>query len=202
VLPWPDPAIETVGPTLERLAQIPNRTLTERELALFAGLRFCDALARGDGSLAAELIEAVGYQPLPLEGDLPETPTKALLPGMVRDSMQGRVTTSLSGTPLRRFAVHDYRSLAARFPAIATWMLPAEDYAVVIEPSPETPGWVSKRGCIVIRMRARKPAIMGGNLLEVWPAAPAETPSAPTIAPSSPDSPAGPPPSRPRREIG
>ncbi|RMF84343.1 MAG: hypothetical protein D6744_03270 [Planctomycetota bacterium] len=63
------------------------------------------------------------------------------------------------------------------FPAVAAWMLP-RDYALVVEPAGAgVHDWVTRRACLVIRVRGRRATIVGGNLIEVLLAAerPSET---------------------------
>lgn len=169
---WPDATITTVAGALERLPAVPIRSLTSRDLALLAGLRFCEAAARGDPA-AADWIEAVGYQPLPRDGDLPEHPDKPLSAAALRTQLSRVNASPIGGAPLGRFSIHDPRTIAPMFPAVAAWMSPTRDYAIVIDPGPELSGWIDVRHCLVVRVRGLRATVMGGTLS--WDGAPIPT---------------------------
>jgi len=130
-----------------------------------AALEFVTAIGRADGRRAATLVEVVGYQPLPLSGDLPEPPAAVILPADVERAIASRPPVNADDWSVEHFEVVPRSRLRAMFPAVADWMLP-HDRAVVVHPIPEAEGWVSQDACVVVRIRAGKTTIMGGNLLE------------------------------------
>ncbi len=149
----------------EQPAPEPPRKLSPEDIALLAALDLTLALGRADGAAAASLIDAVGYQPLPRSGELPEPPPKPVLREQVQSLVAARTAASLGELPASGFMVLKRDALREQFPAVAAWMLPT-DLAVVIEPSTTPLPWVKNRCCLIIRLRAQKPAILGGNLLE------------------------------------
>jgi hypothetical protein len=143
----------------------PAKMLTDDEIALIAAFDLTIAIGRADGSRAEDLIDAVGYQPLPLKGELPEDPAKPTPRAKIVAYVQASPPSHLDELPAAGFRAVDQKALRALFPAAAEWMLP-EDRAVVIEPAANQPNWVKQRCCLIVRLRARKPSIIGGNLLE------------------------------------
>lgn len=133
-----------------------------------AALDLTLALGRADGAAVTGLLDAVGYQALPLSGELPENPDKPTPRADVRQLVEARPVAALGDLPFAGFRVMKRSALSALFPAAAQWMLPT-DWAVVIEPAPGVAEWVQQRCCVVVRVRARKPHILGGNLLECLP---------------------------------
>jgi len=163
--PAPPAGPETVGHARRRLARIPAQKRTAEENALLAALEFATAIGRADGRRAATLLEVVGYQPLPLSGDLPEPPAAVVLPADIERAIASRPPINPDDWPAEHFEVVPRSRLRAMFPAVADWMLP-HDRAVVVHPVPQAEGWVSQDACVVVRIRAGKATIMGGNLLE------------------------------------
>ncbi|MEW6250284.1 MAG: hypothetical protein AB1716_06535 [Planctomycetota bacterium] len=139
------------------------------ELALTTALDFALAIGQADGERAARLLDATGYQILPEDGPLPEQPPKPLMPAAVARAIGARPRVEVGKLQLAAFEVQRADSLRAIFPAVARWMLPTEDYAIVFHPpaGEPVPNWVMRHACIVVRIRADKPAILGGNLLAV-----------------------------------
>jgi hypothetical protein len=123
------------------------------------------AIGEADGPAAAKLLDRVGYQRLPLEGHLPEKPDKPISRAEFQEFVKRRARVPTASLPADDFEVLEHDALAKHFPAVARWMLP-QDLAVVIEPPQKAlAGWIERRSCVVIRLRARKPNVIGGNLL-------------------------------------
>jgi len=158
-------ARETVAAAHGRLRQIPAKELSDEQIALKATLALALAIGRADGDGAAKLLDAVGYHALPLEGRLPEKPDKPLTADEFRQRIERLSPTRVASLPADTFEVLDRGALRKEFAAVAEWMLP-QDRAVVIRPANDADGgWVSRSCCVVVRLRARKPTIVGGNLL-------------------------------------
>lgn len=168
--PWPDPEIKTVSAALERLAAIPTRTLTNRQVALATVLRFCAAIGRADGPAAAEPIDAVGYQKLPLTGPLSELPEKPVAGKSLAEEIARFRPAAVGDVPLARFRVETPFSIESQHPAVAAWALES-DLVIVIDPEPGISGWIQQTACIVVRLRGGKPTIIGGNLFDAYRAA-------------------------------
>jgi hypothetical protein len=162
------PAGETIAQARRRLARIPLAQRTPSDLALLAAIDFALAVAEPDGRRAASMVEVVGYQPLPLTGDLPEPPDKPIWCADVEKRIAARSPVKLTELKRERLEVHTRAKTKPLFPPIAAWML-AQDRVVVFQPSvdPPLPGWVTRPACIVVRLRAGRTTVMGGNLLEV-----------------------------------
>lgn len=162
------PGEETAAGARRRLARVRPDKRSAAEHALLAGLEFALAVGHADGSRAAKLVDAAGYQPLPLEGELPEKPAKPLLGKEVGEFVADRRPTAVDSLPLHCFQVFTREQLRGEFPAVATWMLP-QDRAVVLRPAADgdVPHWITRPACLVVRIRANKATILGGNLLGV-----------------------------------
>ncbi len=164
--PTTRPAHEPILAARERLSRIAPAQRTLDEHALLTTIDFALALAAADGSRAASLVDVVGYQPLPLEDELPERPDKPALPAVLEQQIAARQPAQIERLTADDFDVLTRDAVRARFAAVATWMLP-EDRAVVSRPPAQPlPGWVQREACLVIRVRAGKATIVGGNLLE------------------------------------
>jgi len=156
---------ETVAAAQRRLAQIPAKKLSREQIALKTTLALALAIGKADGERAAKLLDTVGYHALPLEGCLPEKPDKPLTRAEFHERIERLSPTRVDSFPADTFEVLDRVALRREFGAVAEWMLP-QDRAVVIRPARDADGgWVSRSCCLVVRLRARKPTIVGGNLL-------------------------------------
>lgn len=173
-IPTARDADEPYASARRRLARLPAAQREPEDHALLAALDFVLALDRGDGAKAAERIDAVGYTALPLTGELPEKPDKPLLPAAVADRVKARgEPTGLGAAPrLDEVPLHTVRvltppALREEFPAVALWMLP-QDLAVVFRAPEDGParGWLTCPACVVVRIRADRATIIGGNLLD------------------------------------
>jgi len=164
--PTTQPAVrETVPVAHRRLTQIPAKELSREQITLKMTLALALAIGRADGDGAAKLLDAVGYHALPLEGRLPEKPDKPLTADGFRQRIERLSPTRVDRLPADTFEVFDRGVLRKEFAAVAEWML-LQDRAVVIRPANDADGgWVSRSCCVVVRLRARKPTIVGGNLL-------------------------------------
>lgn len=147
------------------MAAIDAKKLTREQLVLRTVLDLVLAIGNVDGERAAVHIDAVGYQRLPLEGDLPQNPDRPLPAREFKKHVAARKPLEVGKLPVKLFEVTDRTIAHDTFPAVADWMLP-HDFAVLIRPSTE-PGkaLASRPCCVVVRLRARKPSIIGGNVL-------------------------------------
>jgi hypothetical protein len=160
---------ETVDAALRRLRQLSPEKMTRQQLALRAGLQFCVAVGKPDGAHAVELVDVVGYQALPLSGPLPEKPHKPIDRQALQSQIDARQPARVGDIPAECFEALPRESLRRSFPAVARWMLP-HDLALVIEPpNRSAANWVTRRCCIVVRVRGSNPAVIGGNLFEALP---------------------------------
>jgi len=214
---------ETLATVRQRLTRIKPDQRSRHEAALLATLDFVLALGDAQGPRAAARVDAVGYQALPLSGELPERPARAIARGTVaKDPVPGQkarggkshsrsgpaekgkdsetidsiaseagptgkasgagsgdagtlsqmisahLQIEVGGLPAECAAVVEREKLRDEFPAVATWMLPTEDLAVVFRPAPgeRATGWLSYDACLVVRLRGDRATIVGGNLLE------------------------------------
>jgi len=148
-----------------RLTRIPAKDLSQEQIALKTTLALALAIGKADGKGAAKLLDAVGYHALPLEGRLPEKPDKPLTADEFRERIERLSPTRVDSFPADTFEVLDRVALRKEFAAVAEWMLP-QDRAVVTRPANGGDrDWVTRSCCLVVRLRARKPTIVGGNLL-------------------------------------
>ena len=154
-----------VDSALRRLRARPSEERSRKDLALQTGLEFCMAVAKPDGARAAELLTVVGYQALPREGELPEKPARPIDRPTFQKWVDGRKPARVGALAIENFDLLDHEALRPRFPAVARWMS-AQDFALLIEPpADETPNWVNRTCCVVVRLRGRKAVVVGGNLL-------------------------------------
>lgn len=130
-----------------------------------AATEFTLALLAGDSQKILDLVEVVGYQPLPADDRLPPYPQKPLAARAIAARFAHVQTTARAPSATGVVAL-TREQLRDRHPAAARWMLP-EDRAVVI-PKPATiaAGWIVQDAFLVVRLRGRRAAIVGGNLLE------------------------------------
>ncbi len=165
--PASQPAGETIAAARQRLAHIKSRDRTDSDRALFVALDFVLVIGSGDGRKLGPLIDAVGYQPLPLAGALPEKPDKPLPPSVIEQSLTSLPKADLGVLPASCTALVPRTALRERFPAVATWMLP-QDLAVVFRPIAKSPipSWLAQEACVVVRIRGERATIIGGNLLQ------------------------------------
>jgi hypothetical protein len=161
------PAEETIAVARQRLAHIKSQDRTDYARGLLAALDFVVALESGDSRKIGTLVDAVGYQALPLAGELPEKPEKPLSPAAIDKIMAGLPKTDLGALPASSAEVVTRLKLVAEFPAVAVWMLP-QDVAIVFRPvtGSAAPTWLSQSACVVVRIRGERATIIGGNLLE------------------------------------
>ncbi len=212
--PASQPGGETIAVARQRLMRLKPDERTRDETARLAALDFLVALGEANGPWAAARVDATGYQPLPLAGELPERPARPTPRGTIakdtparqksgggkargrpqpparepldvavdksasETSSAGRETVSqrisarpkieLAGWPAECVIVADRQTVRSAFPAVARWMLPLEDVAVLIRPppGPPVPGWLTQEACLVVRLRGDRATIVGGNLLE------------------------------------
>jgi hypothetical protein len=156
---------ETVLAAWRRLSKITANSRKE-QVALRTAIEMCLALGRADGKRAVERFEVIGYQTLPLEGDLPEPPDRPAPADTIKAQLDKRAKSPIDHLPAEMFQIRPKDKLREQFPAAAAWML-ADDVAIVISPTTEPGGdWLTRPGCLIIRVRAGKPAVIGGNLLE------------------------------------
>ena len=171
---------ETIATARQRLARIAPAKRSHQEWALLTALDFALAVGNADGHRAARLVDQVGYQPLPFEGDLPEKPLRPLPPTTIEKSISARLKLDVGPFDADCLELISTPTLQPAFPAIATWMLPQEDFAVLCRPAgaDQKPDWLQRDACLVIRVRGEHATIVGGNVLEALAAA-AEDSAAP-----------------------
>ncbi len=160
---------ESVAAALGRLAHIRRSKMTDRDIALQTGLEFVRSLGRADGQKAAGLLEAIGYQTVPTASELPEEPGPPMPREAFATEVAGRKPAPFDTLPASCIELKDRKAARLAFPTIGTWMLPS-DWAVVLNPVAERPDWVRRPACIVIRVRAGKPTIQGGDVLTAFSA--------------------------------
>ncbi len=161
------PADEPLAAVRQRLARVQPRERAPRDHALLAALDFALAVGRKDATQALRVVDAVGYQPLPLAGELPDPPERPLLLAALERQIGFLQPLEVGRLPSAVVAVRTPRELRAEFPGVATWMLP-QDWAVVFQPAPEArvPGWLREAACVVVRMRGERATVLGGNLVQ------------------------------------
>ncbi len=211
-LPASQPGGETIAGVRQRLTALKPDERTRDDTARLATLDFLVALGESNGPRAAARVDAIGYQPLPLAGDLPEQPARPIPRGTVakdtpppkkaaggkargrtpppreppddavdksaseapaaeRETISARVSArpkiELAGWPAECVIVADRQAVRAAFPAVARWMLPTEDIAILVRPPPGPPvqGGLTQEACLVVRLRGDRATIVGGNLL-------------------------------------
>jgi hypothetical protein len=213
-VPASRPGGETVADLRLRLTQLKPDERARDDTARLAALEFLIALGEAHGPRAAAHVDAIGYQPLPLTGELPERPPRPIPRGTIakdpparpkasggkarertppptreprdedvdkprseapaagRETMSARVSAQpkieLAGWPAECVIVADRRTVRTAFPAVARWMLPLEDIAILIRPppGPPVPGGLTREVCLVVRLRGDRATIVGGNLFE------------------------------------
>lgn len=163
--------METAAQQLARLSAIAPADASKHDLALRAGLQFCLAVASADARRALEVLDATGYQPLPLRGPLLDEPGKPIGAAAMRIRIEQQPHSALGAEPAARFTALQRRAAAELFPGVARWMLD-EDWAVVFAPSGPLPGWCQDTCCIVVRVRATRSTVIGGNLFAALEAIP------------------------------
>jgi hypothetical protein len=163
---------ETIVAARQRLARIKSSERSDPDRALLTALDFALAIGVGDVHKANGLIDVVGYQALPLAGDLPEKPDKPLAPPAIERLLAALPKIDVGTLPASCAAVVTHKELRDEFPAVATWMLP-QDQAVVFQPAPGNPleTWLRRAACLVVRIRAERATIIGGNFLQALTAA-------------------------------
>lgn len=162
------PAPETAAAARQRLARVPADQRSRADRALLAALDLALAIGRPDAEQrTAGLIDPIGYQTLPLAGELPERPAKPVPAKEVAARLAGRAPVDADRLLAGQFAVLAAEELAERFPAVARWKLP-DDVVVALRPAadPRVGGWVRCEACVVVRLRGRRTTIIGGNVLE------------------------------------
>lgn len=161
------PADEPLATVRQRLARVQPRERAPRDHALLAALDFALAVGRKDATQAMRVVDAVGYQPLPLTGELPDPPERPLLLAALERQIAFLQPLEVGRLPSAAVAVRTPRELRAEFPGVAAWMLP-QDWAVVFGPVPEArlPGWLTEAACVVVRIRGERATVLGGNLVQ------------------------------------
>jgi hypothetical protein len=169
--PTSGPAWQTIATARQRIAQVKSKARSDADRALLVALDFLAAVGTGDGHRAGLLLDAVGYQALPLTGELPERPDRPLTPAALEKSLAALPRADWAALPTGCVEHQTRAALAATFSAVATWMLP-QDQAVVFHPWERAgPSWIRQDACLVIRIRGERATIIGGNLLEALTAA-------------------------------
>ncbi|MBL8879541.1 MAG: hypothetical protein JNG88_10520 [Phycisphaerales bacterium] len=172
---------DSIGRRLNELQRLKNRRLNDKEIALRAALEFLVAVGAGDGESAARVTEAVGYQPLPLGEKLPNPPAAGIGLDSLRAQVAARRPAPIRELPIGCIQLVQRDELQSLAPAISRWMLP-DDWAIVIADATEadggnestphhdapaaSPGRVfPEPAVLVVRLRAGRATVMGGNML-------------------------------------
>ena len=165
--PTTQAAPETVSAARQRLARIKSRDRSPEERALLVTLDFALAAAQSDPRRAIAVVDATGYQTLPLTGELPEKPDKPLLGAALERQLQGLPRADLARLTMDRVEIVPHEKLRDTFPAVATWMLP-QDLAVVFRTAPadQVSNWLMHDACVVVRIRGEHATVLGGSLLQ------------------------------------
>lgn len=162
----PPPETESVEAALQRLNRIPIKKITREDAAWKAGLGFLAALSRGQIDVAAGLVDAAGFHPLPWSGELPENPEKPLAGKVLRERLERSARqpwTKVTMNYLRLLPRKDANQFSS---TIAMWMLSDSDLMLFYKPPAENvAAGFEQPGCVVVRMRAKRAAIVGGTVL-------------------------------------
>lgn len=163
--PTPEPTPGTVLAERRRLTRIPHAQRTTEEIAALAGIDFLLAIGNADGPRASGLVDVVGYQPLPSDEQLPEDPPRPKPQADIGTWVGERPHFAVGELKSEQFDVRS-KSHLREFPAVATWMLTEDRVLLIHAPTTPQPNWIRRDACLVIRIRADKPTIVGGTLLE------------------------------------
>jgi hypothetical protein len=165
--PTTQAAPETVLAARQRLNRIKPHDRTPAERTLLTALDFALAVAQSDPKRAVAVVDATGYQTLPLAGDLPEKPAKPLLATALEHEIVGLPRADLGRLTMDRVEIVPHEKLRQSFPAVATWMLP-QDFAVVFRAAPadQASNWLARDACLVVRIRGERATVLGGSLLQ------------------------------------
>lgn len=166
-----DAGDHTVGGLYRSLAAEPADSLSTDGRALRCVLAATLAIGAADGPAAADLLDAPGYQPLPLSGELPDDPARPVLRTEFGRWVAAASKHDLARLPADAFTVATRTQASERFPAVAAWMLES-DRAVLLRPVQGVRGWVTRECCVVVRVRAQRAVIVGGNLFDALDAKP------------------------------
>ncbi len=166
---------ETIAAARQRLARTKSPERSDQERALLTALDFALAVGAGDARKAAGVIDAVGYQALPLAGDLPDKPDKPLAPPAIERLLAALPKMDVGALPASCAAMAAHTTLPDQFPAVANWMLP-QDQVILFQPLPGNPPrrdeiWLRQPACVVVRVRGERATIVGGNFLAALAAA-------------------------------
>lgn len=162
----PEDGPESVATVLRRLGRMRRGEMSERDIALKAGLEFVRALCRADGEKASALLEVTGYQVIPGDG-LGDEPGPRITPEAFAAALAAGRAAAFETLPAECVEAAPPEALREKFPGISTWMLPT-DWGIVLKPVAERNDWVQREACLVVRLRARKPTVQGGTALEPW----------------------------------
>lgn len=164
--PQSQPAHVTVADELRRWSGARPANLPRAELARLAAIEFAAAVAAADGRRAEAVTDAIGYQALPFEGRLPETPARPRSPQELGEGVDRRRGCDIGGLPAGCFDVLSTEELGRRFPAVKDWILPPQDVVIRVVPVDGVePRWLARPACIVVRLRGARATVVGGNLL-------------------------------------
>lgn len=158
----------TAGEALRALSDVRRgEQRSDEQIALRAALVFFIATGEGATDKAASVLDAVGYQELPLEGPLPEIAERPVRREELAERIGGVSRFASGGFPMGRVEVMTRRAARNEFPAVADWMLP-KDMLIVFRAAGEEGSDDPLRvdAVLVVRLRARKPTIVAGTLLE------------------------------------
>jgi hypothetical protein len=156
---------ETLGELRQRLAAAAGRGTPREQVALRCGAEIVLALGAGNIDGAVRFVDPVGYQPLPLDGPLPETPERPIAAEALAERLRACRLEGVERLPATSLEVLNRDGALERFPAVGRWMQ-RQDVVVLVHGA-DTGGmpWLTQRACLVVRVRAGRPSVLGGNLL-------------------------------------
>lgn len=153
----------TISQRHNELIRLKNQRLDEKELALRAALEFLIAVGSADGVAAANVLETIGFQPLPLGRTLPNPPLPLITVESLKKSVSARKPVPIRDLPMEAVEIVGRDRLRVLAPAMAHWML-SSDWAVILD-GENASSIFSEPAVLIVRVRAGRPTIMGGNLL-------------------------------------
>ncbi len=162
---------ESAQQRLNRIQSARPESLTQPDRALAAALDFYLGLAEADAPRATRRVDAIGYQPLPLTGELPADAVKPIRAADLARRIQEQDRSRLADVSAERFVLLQKDALAAHFPAAAAWMA-SGDFAVLLDPPVGLAGWSDRASCVIVRVRATRATVIGGNVFASLEASP------------------------------
>lgn len=156
---------QSLSQELHALTRIKPGDRTRDQSARRCVIQFILALATGEPEQCASLVDPVGYQPLPSDGPLPDDPAKPVFGAALREMLQLRRSPALSDASSATIRVMRGADAPDELRGAKTWMLPDDRLVLISPPDPPVAGWLKRRAFVVVRVRASRALIVGGDLL-------------------------------------